>query len=400
MRFNRYNVRMRSWRPRFALLGLGALCVLGLGDSLGASGTFQGANGKLAYVSSPNIMLANADGTGAASVALGNHPSWNGEGTQIAFDSASIKILTVGGSTTDTGFVGSDPSFSPDGTKVAFVSGSPTQIFVAAVAGGPATNLSNSTSSDLGPSWSPDGTRIAFSRTVGATSSIWVMNADGTGQTQLTSTAVRATRSRSGRRTGARSRSSLTRVGRRRSTRCRPAAANATRLTNTASAATDPAYTPDGTKILFVQGGSVYTIPAAGGAASASPLVAGTAPDEQPTILAGTPFVSGDINAGSTLTASPGSWVGVNIVFSYQWQRCDATSFCINVGTNSATYTTVVADAGYTIQVVVTGANDASTATATSGPPPRSRKGRSRSTPCYRRSRCRRPSMRRSSASS
>ena len=56
----------------------------------------------------------------------------------------------------------------------------------------------------------------------------------------------------------------------------------------------------------------------------------------------------------------------MNIVFAYQWQHCDATNFCLNVGTNSATYTTVVADAGYTIQVVVTGANDASSATATS----------------------------------
>ena len=69
MRFNRYNVRMRSWRPRFALLGLGLLCVLGLGDSLGASGTFHGGNGKLAYVSGGNVVIANADGTGAASVA-------------------------------------------------------------------------------------------------------------------------------------------------------------------------------------------------------------------------------------------------------------------------------------------------------------------------------------------
>jgi Tol biopolymer transport system component len=39
---------------------------------------------------------------------------------------------------------------------------------------------------DLEALWSPDGTRVAFTRFGGATRGIWVMNADGSGLTQLT----------------------------------------------------------------------------------------------------------------------------------------------------------------------------------------------------------------------
>ena len=49
------------------------------------------------------------------------------------------------------------------------------------------TNLTNNPSSDGDPAWSPDGETIAFTSKRTGTYQIYVMNADGSGQTQLTS---------------------------------------------------------------------------------------------------------------------------------------------------------------------------------------------------------------------
>ena len=53
--------------------------------------------------------------------------------------------------------------------------------------GGNLVNLTNSPGYDFGPAWSHDGARIAFSQydDVGL-GEVWSMNADGTGQTNLT----------------------------------------------------------------------------------------------------------------------------------------------------------------------------------------------------------------------
>jgi len=48
------------------------------------------------------------------------------------------------------------------------------------------TNLTNDTETDLEPRWSPDGSLIAFSSFRDGTQNIWVMAADGSGVTQLT----------------------------------------------------------------------------------------------------------------------------------------------------------------------------------------------------------------------
>jgi hypothetical protein len=75
-----------------------------------------------------------------------------------------------------------EPSWSPDGTKIAFVRAS--DIWVANADGSGQINLTNDAFGERSsPAWSPDGARIAFD----GEGEIWVMNASGGGETQLTS---------------------------------------------------------------------------------------------------------------------------------------------------------------------------------------------------------------------
>ena len=52
------------------------------------------------------------------------------------------------------------------------------------------TNLTRDPAEESDPVWSPDGTRIAFVKALEGHRNIWVMNADGSGQTNLTPGAV------------------------------------------------------------------------------------------------------------------------------------------------------------------------------------------------------------------
>jgi len=49
--------------------------------------------------------------------------------------------------------------------------------------------LTDNTVLDATPTWSPDGQKIVFHRPVAGRFQLWLMNPDGTGQVQLTNTA-------------------------------------------------------------------------------------------------------------------------------------------------------------------------------------------------------------------
>lgn len=86
------------------------------------------------------------------------------------------------------------------------------------------------------------------------------------------------------------------------------------------------------------------------------------------------PTLSGAAVEGGTLTASAGAWGGEHLVFTYVWQRCSAagTSCAPILGATSETgvpldfYSLTQADVGSRIEVVVTAANAAGSAVATS----------------------------------
>ncbi len=94
-------------------------------------------------------------------------------------------------------------AWSPDGTRIAFVSrrNGNNEIFVMNADGSSPTNLTNHSDSDYNPVWSPDGALIAFTSNRESTGpvlgidpkliingyniEIFVMNADGSGQTNV-----------------------------------------------------------------------------------------------------------------------------------------------------------------------------------------------------------------------
>ncbi len=59
-------------------------------------------------------------------------------------------------------------------------------IYVINADGSGVTRLTTSIATDNGPTWSPDGSRIAFTSTRDGDNEIYLMNADGSGQTRLT----------------------------------------------------------------------------------------------------------------------------------------------------------------------------------------------------------------------
>lgn len=124
------------------------------------------------------------------------------DGSQIAFASdrdgnGEIYLMDADGNnvvqlTNTTGVENSTPVWSPDGSQLAFsrFTGSQVfEVFVIDVDGSNESNVTNSsTSNDASPAWSPDGTRLAFVSDRGADgdAEIWLMNPDGTGLSQLT----------------------------------------------------------------------------------------------------------------------------------------------------------------------------------------------------------------------
>ena len=132
-----------------------------------------------------------ADGSGQVDVTRGVEPEWSPDGRKLVFARGGVFIND--GTTETIASTNPDariPDWSPDGTTIAYADvarDTSSDVFSVRPEGSADTRLTNNFSSSA-PSWSPDGSRIAFMRKAnfGAPYNAWVMNRDGTGQTQLT----------------------------------------------------------------------------------------------------------------------------------------------------------------------------------------------------------------------
>jgi Tol biopolymer transport system component len=167
------------------------------------SGTFPGANGRIAFIYNTNgvprvatvsptgkdlrILVRNPSGYSGA---FESRPQWSPDGGRILVvrDSGSQSHLLVvkadGTGVTDLGvFGGASPSWHPNGTTIAYSQAGDVYVADLSALGAPTLLVEDA----IDPVWSPDGTKIAFTRlTVDFVRHIWVADSTGGGQTQRT----------------------------------------------------------------------------------------------------------------------------------------------------------------------------------------------------------------------
>ncbi len=144
------------------------------------------------------IVVMNADGTGRHDLAgfNGRNPAW-GAGNLVAFrrfysQEGLYVVSPEGGAPRLLANVGNDtaPSWSPDGGRVAFMADKDSKgdwdIYVINADGSGLTNLTKSPGvMDLLPAWLPGGKYLAYRSNSGGVWGLWVMGADGTGATRI-----------------------------------------------------------------------------------------------------------------------------------------------------------------------------------------------------------------------
>jgi WD40 repeat protein len=171
------------------------------------------ANGRVVFMSFRdegwNIFLMNADGTGIVNLTKTKYPAVTNFEPTISPDGSEVVYMRQDSSGQDLWRVGADgsnpenlteavgeetsPEFSADGTRIAYVGSGPkpccdpeynNDIWVMDADGSNQTQLTKTSfpRQNLSPTWSPDGTKIAYTTTeAGGENGFHVMNANGSG---------------------------------------------------------------------------------------------------------------------------------------------------------------------------------------------------------------------------
>jgi len=160
------------------------------------------------FFGDPDLSIINSDGTELQSLAsraeIDQEPAWSPDGKEIAFSSnfgdpnglLDIHIIHPDG-TGERNFTNTPdrseqrPAWSPNGKQLAYAVTTnlpDANIFVRNADGTDERQLTTDPARESDPAWSPDGKRIYYVKHVDGVRDIFVMNTDGSGQANLTNT--------------------------------------------------------------------------------------------------------------------------------------------------------------------------------------------------------------------
>jgi hypothetical protein len=185
--------------------------------------------------------IMDADGSHAAPLDDGSHPSWSQDGTRLAVTRGE-EVYTLSAEAGGSAPVllaehGWDPAWSPAAAKIAFMTNVEGHVVLRIVNadGSLVTTIPlGDEFSAYGPTWSPDGARLAFTRCV-YTCQVFTVTAAGAELTQLT-----------------------------------------------AESAWQPAWSPDGSRIALVTANGIAWVPLTGSFRGPIPMTQGASPAWRP----------------------------------------------------------------------------------------------------------------------